>query len=406
MNFLVNTMASPGRVLIIVQNLPVPFDRRVWLEATTLQKAGYRVSIISPKGDRKAYSKPYEVLEDVAIYRYPAPPEAWSVPGYVFEFVYCWIMTAFLSLRVLLRRGFDIIHACNPPETYFALALLYKVFGKKFVFDHHDLSPEMYVAKGGSKDGIFYKGLLLLESLTFKVADVVITTNQSHKEIAMQRGGKQEEDIFIVRSGPDLERLKLVDPQPDLRDGKKYLVCYLGEMCEQDGLDYLLESIEHLVHVRGRRDIKFTLIGGGPMVPELNRMKAKLGLEEWVEFTGRVPDLDVQRYLSTADVCVDPDPYTEWANQSTMNKIMEYMAFGKPIVAFDLREHRRSAQDAAVYAKPNSTEEFAGLLESLLDNPEKREDMGVIGLRRVHEELAWRFSQPNLLLAYESVQSK
>ena len=394
-------MASVGKVLIIVQNLPVPFDRRVWLEATTLQRAGYIVSVISPKDEKGFFSASYEFLDGVHIYRYPAPPEAQSTPGYIYEFLYCWAMTAFLSLRVFLAQGFDIVHACNPPETYFLLALLYKLLGKKFIFDHHDLSPEMYVAKGGCKGSFFHRGLLLLEKLTFVTANVVITTNQSHQAIAQQRGNKSLEDIFIVRSGPDFNRLQVLEPEPELKMGFPYLACYLGEMCAQDGVDLLLYTIEIYIKDMKRQDTRFVLMGGGPELERLRSLKSDLGLDQYVHLTGRVSDHDLCRYLSTADICLDPDPYTEWANQSTMNKIMEYMAFGKPIVAFDLKEHRYSAQSAAVYAAHNNKQEFAQLCNVLLNDKEKRHQMGKFGQQRVRQELAWDYSVPYLLAAYE-----
>lgn len=396
-------MASAGkRVLIIVQNLPVPFDRRVWLEATTLTKHGYKVSVICPKGKKGKDDAGYEYLENIHIHRYPAPSEARGCLGYIFEFAYCWLLTAVLSLRVRLSSGFDVIHACNPPETFFALAWMYKLVGCKFIFDHHDLSPEMYAAKGGNVQGMLYQGLLFLEKLTFKTADVVITTNQSHKNIAKARGSVPDERIFTVRSGPDLSRLKPVPPEPELKNGRPYLVCYLGEMCPQDGVDYLLRSAEHIIRHNGRKDIQFIFIGGGPAMPQMQKLASEMGLDTWVRFTGRISDADLCRYLSTADVCVDPDPYTEWSNQSTMNKIMEYMVFSKPIVAFDLRENHFSGQEAAVYAKPNDEQEMAGLILDLIEDTEQRRRMGDYGRNRVETELSWEHSVPHLLKAYRA----
>lgn len=394
-------MVSAGKILIIVQNLPVPFDRRVWLEATTLKREGHQVSVICPTGNNNDFQNRHELLDGINIYRYAAPPESRSTVGFIFEFVYCWLMTALLSLRVAARQGIQIIHACNPPETYFLLAWLYKPFGVKFIFDHHDLSPEMYLAKGGKKNGFLHRGLLWLERMTFKTADILITTNQSHREIAMQRGGLASENVFIVRSGPDFSRLQLMEPEPELKRGFPYLACYLGEMCAQDGVDLLLQAINILIRDYQRRDIRFILIGGGPEVSTLNKLKSTLGLDEFVEFAGRISDADLCRYLSTADICLDPDPYTEWADKSTMNKIMEYMAFGKPIVAFDLKENRFSAQDAAIYATPNDVGKFAELMIKLLDNPELCKAMGEAGRTRVINELAWEFSTPKLIKAYE-----
>jgi glycosyltransferase involved in cell wall biosynthesis len=394
-------MASVGRVLIIVQNLPVPFDRRVWLEATTLNEAGYDVSIICPTGKKGEYQKWYEVINDIQIYRYPSPPEARNVFGYFFEFLYCWLLTAILSIKVWLRGKIDIIQACNPPDTFFLLALFYKLFGTKFIFDHHDLSPEMFLAKGGIKNGILYRALIWLERMTYKTADVVIVTNQSYKDIAVQRGGVDKEDIFIVRNGPDFDRLVLVNPELELKGGYPYLVCYLGEMCEQDGVDYLLKAIKFYTSEINRNDVKFVLMGGGPHIEALIKLKEDLDLNGFVDFTGRVSDHDLCRYLSTSDICVDPDPYSEWADKSTMNKIMEYMAFGKPIVSFNLRENRNSAQEAAEYATPNDIKEFALLIANLLDDPAKRHKMGNFGYERAHKVLAWEYSKLHLLTAYQ-----
>lgn len=396
-------MASAGKVLIIVQNLPLPFDRRVWLEANTLRDAGYHVSIISPKGQHGKYQDSYELLDGIHLYRYPAPIEAEGTIGFFIEFAYCWLMTAFLSVKVLFQQGFDVIHACNPPETYFALSWIYRLLGKKFLFDHHDLSPEMYAAKGGNTSGILYKGLLWFERLTFKSADVVITTNESHKEIAMRRGGLPSEKVFIVRTGPDFERLVEQPADESLKDNRDYLVTYLGEMCVQDGVDYVLHSAKMLREEMGRDDVKFVLMGGGPDLARLKSLNQEMGLESFVEFKGRVSDLDLCRYLSNSDVCLDPDPFTEWSNQSTMNKIMEYMAFGKPVVAFDLKENMFSAKDAAVYASSNDVKEFTQLLDNMLNDPEQRKTMGEYGLKRVQSELAWDYSKPFLLAAYATL---
>lgn len=365
--------------------------------------AGYLVTVICPKGRGGKYSESHETIDGVEVFRYPAPPEADGVMGYMVEFSYCWVMTAILSVRAALTRGFDVVHACNPPETYFALALMYRLLGKKFLFDHHDLSPEMYLAKGGKRSGFLHRTLLLLERLTFRTADVVIATNESHREIAVRRGGIDPQRVFVVRSGPDLDRLRPVPAEPMLRDGCRHLVCYLGEMCPQDGVDLLLEAARILVADMGRRDIKFVIIGGGPALENLQRLKSAMGLDDRVAFTGRVSDDDLCRYLSVADVCVDPDPYTEWSDQSTMNKIVEYMAFGRPIVAFNLKENRFSAGDAAVYAAPNDVREFASLIATLLDDGDRRNEMGRIGRQRVENELSWQHSRPRLLAAYARI---
>ncbi len=387
-----------GKILIIVQNLPVPLDRRVWLESRTLRDHGYKVSVICPTS--KEHPEKYQLVENIAIYRYDIPFEAKGFLSYFAEFLYAWFATACLSLRVLRREGFDVIQACNPPDTYFLLGWLYKVFGKKFIFDHHDLSPEMFLAKFPHRRGVLYRLLILLEKLTMKTADVVLVTNESYRDIAISRGHKKRDDIYVVRTGPEFKQLAPVPAEPALKRGAEFLVCYLGEMCPQDGVDYLLRAAHYLRHQLGREDVRFVLIGGGPAVPDLQALNQRLKLTDKVEFTGRLPDADVSRYLSTADVCVDPDPYSEWADNSTMNKILEYMVFSKPIVAFDLKEIHNSARRAALYARPNDISQFAQKIDHLLEDAALRHRMGAYGHRRVVHELAWACTHTPLLAAY------
>lgn len=393
-----------GRILIIVQNLPVPFDRRVWLEAKTLREHGFKVTVICPKSEE--YKKSYEVVDNVAIYRYSMPIEAHSILSYIFEFGYAWIRTALLSIKVLRREGFDVIQACNPPDTYFLLGLFYKLFGKEFVFDHHDLSPEMMMAKYHRKYRWLYQALIFLEKVTMKTAKVVMTTNETYREMAIKRDRKSPDDVFVVRTGPDLDKLVVMPPDSTLKGGYEYMVCYLGEMCPQDGVDYLLRTANYMINTLRRKDIKYVLIGGGPAVPALKKMADTMDLDGSVVFMGRLPDEEVSRYLSTADVCVDPDPWSEWADSSTMNKILEYMAFGKPIVAFDLKEIRKSAREAAEYIVPNDIRMFSLKITELLDDAVKRKRMGAFGRRRILRELAWEYNSGALIEAYERVFNK
>ena len=395
--------ASAGSVLIIVQNLPVPLDRRVWLEAKSLHKAGYRVTVICRKSAE--FFRSTEMIEGIAVYRYLMPFEARGALGYVGEFFYAWMATALLSLRAYFSRGFQIIHACNPPDTYFLLALLYRPFGVRFVFDHHDLSPEMFMAKFPNKRGFFLRALYRLEKWTLASADVVLSTNFSYRQVALERGGKTPHEVFVVRTGPDLQRLRPRAPQPALKRGRPFLAAYLGEMCPQDGVDRLLQAIHYLVHQLQRRDISFVLVGGGPAQPEMVALSKRLDLGDFVHFTGRVPDAELCEILSTADVCVDPDPYTAWADSSTMNKIMEYMVFAKPIVAFDLTEHRFSAQEAAVYVQPNDVQKFAEAVAQLVDDEKQRLRMGRLGHQRVLSQLTWEYGRRNLLRAYRQVMA-
>lgn len=404
-------MASAGKVLIIVHNLPVPFDRRVWLEATALRQAGYQVSIICPQGDPTAnYGQRYglyDCLQGIHIYRYPAPTNAEGVIGYIVEFAYGWVMTFLLSLTIWWRHGFDLIQACNPPDTYWLLAALYKLFGKKFIFDHHDLCPELYLAKYRDKrPNWVYKMLLFLERMTFRTADVVISTNESYRCIALLRGRCRPERIFVVRNGPDFDRLKVLPPESALKEGRRHLICYLGMLCDHDGVDYLLRSLHYLVHEVGYRDFICTIIGAGPELGTLKALSQALGVHDYVRFTGRLSDHDVCRYLSTADVCVDPLPRNAFSDKSTMNKIAEYMVFGKPIVAFDLTETRATAQEAAIYATPNDERDFALRLLELLRREDLRRQMGALARWRVERHLNWLHSVPHLLEAYRAAQSK
>jgi glycosyltransferase involved in cell wall biosynthesis len=396
-------MASAGRrrrVLIVVQNLPVPFDRRVWLEATTLASAGYLVSVICPKA--KGYTASFEVLEDVHVYRYQLPMEAKEAAGFVVEFVWCFLRTAMKTVRVTLRgRGFDVLHVCNPPETYWPLARFWKLFGKRFLFDHHDLSPEMYQAKFGSASGSALAGLRWLERQTFRTADLVVTTNESHRRVAVERGGVAPGDVYVVRSGPDLARLRVYRADPAWRAGKGHLLVYLGEICQQDGVEHLVRAIKLLHEDLGRDDVHCVLVGGGPHQPSVMAYAQQLGVAGLCTFTGRVSDEQLCRILSSADVGVDPDPKNDWSDRSTMNKIMEYMFFGLPVVGYELTENRFSAGEAAVFATPNSERDLARRIADLLDDPARREQMGRVGRERVRSVLAWEYSAPVLLAAYE-----
>lgn len=388
------------RVLIIVENLPCPFDRRVWQEARTLAAAGYLVSIICPKG--KGYERGFEELDGIAIYRHPQPFEGRGPLGYVAEYSWALLAEFALSLRVLMQRGFDAIHACNPPDTLFLIGGFYKLFGKKFLFDHHDINPELYEAKFHRRD-VFYRLMLWLERRTFKTADVCVATNESYRRIAIERGCRAPSKVFVVRSGPDLRRLRLLPPTPALKNGRRYLVGYVGVMGRQEGIDGLLTAVQHIVHVMHRHDIQFGLVGGGTELPAMRKLAEQLGVSQYVTFTGRVPDNELLAMLNTAEVCVNPDVANDMNDKSTMNKIMEYMALGKPIVQFDLTEGRISAQNASLYANPNDSIDLAGKLVALLDDEPLRRRMGEAGLERVKTVLAWEHEAPRLLAAYEEL---
>jgi glycosyltransferase involved in cell wall biosynthesis len=390
------------KVLFLVENLPSPFDRRVWQEATTLAKSGYTVSIICPTG--KGYEKHHEEIDGIAIYRYDLPVEADGALGYLVEYSLALFWTFLLSWRVLFTRGFDVIHACNPPDLFFLIGGFFRLLGKKFVFDHHDINPELYEAKFGRRD-FFWKLMVWFERLTFTTADISLATNESYKRIAIERGGMDPDKVTVVRSGPSLERLKVVPPVRALKNGRKYLVGYVGVMGRQEGIDLLLCAIRQIVDLHGRHDIQFGLVGGGTSLDEMKALAKKLNIEDYVTFTGRVPDDQLLAMLNTADVCVNPDIANEMNDKSTMNKIMEYMALGKPIVQFDLTEGRFSAQSASLYAKRNDPDDLAAKIIELVDDPQRRAEMGAYGRARVENELEWRYEQPKLLAAYESLWS-
>lgn len=391
---------KPKRVLIIVENLPSPFDRRVWQEATTLHSAGYVVSIICPTG--KGYEKRFEVIDGIHIYRHPLPMEAEGALGYLLEYSAALFWEFILAWRVLFTRGFDVIHACNPPDLIFLVGGFFKLFGKKFLFDHHDINPELYQAKFGRQD-FFYKLMLLFERTTFRLADVSIATNESYKRIALERGGMVPNKVFIVRSGPKLDRLKIIPPVAALKRGRSYLVGYVGVMGRQEGIDYLLQAARHIVYELKRHDIHFCLVGGGTSLEEMKIYAQRIGVVDYVTFTGRVPDQQLLEILNTADICVNPDVANAMNDKSTMNKIMEYMALGKPIIQFDLAEGRYSAQQASLYAQANNAVDLALKIVQLADDAALRQRMGEFGRARVENELEWRYEAPKLLAAYAAL---
>ena len=390
-------------VLILVENLPSPFDRRVWQEATTLAANGYGVSIVCPTG--KGYEAHYEEIDGIHIHRYDLSLEGEGALGYLVEYTAALWHSFRLAWRVRRQHGFDVIHACNPPDLLFLVALPFKIlFGTRFVFDHHDINPELYEAKFGRRD-FFWKLMVWLERRTFAMADVSIATNESYKRIAIERAGMAADRVHVVRSGPKLDRLRIQPPRPELKQGRHYLVGYVGVMGKQEGIDYLLQAARYIVHDLKRTDVHFGLVGGGTSLDEMTLLAAELGVAEYVTFTGRVPDAELLDMLNTADVCVNPDVVNEMNDKSTMNKIMEYMALGKPIVQFDLAEGRFSAREASLYAAPNDAKDMAGKIVELLDDPERRRRMGEFGRHRVENELEWRYEAPKLLAAYAALWS-
>ena len=391
------------KILIIVENMSVPADLRVWREAHSLREAGYEVIVLCPKGNGSP--KGYEFLDGVHIYRHPTAQEGDCPWGYVWEYSCALFWQYLYSWWIYFRRGFHVIQGCNPPDNIFLVALPFKLLGVRYIFDHHDVNPELYLSKYERKD-FFYKVQLWLEKATFRCSDVVMSTNNTYREVAMTRGGVPADDIFVVRNGPCPETFKAVPPNPALKYGKRYLIGYVGVMNRQDGLDILLDVALHIKNL-GRRDIHFTCVGGGPELPTLRKMTEQKRLEDMVTFPGFVPEAELLETLSTADVCVNPDRPCRMNSISTMIKIMEYMALGKPIVQFEGTEGRFSAQEASLYGGgDNPLADFAEKILWLLDHPQERERMGKFGRQRIEKELAWEYSVQNLLLAYERAFDK
>ncbi|MGH8823054.1 MAG: glycosyltransferase family 4 protein [Jiangellaceae bacterium] len=380
-------MGARPRTLIIVQNLPVPFDRRVWLECQALTAAGYDVTVVCPKGKG---DPAHEVLEGVTLLKYGPYAPGGSALGFVLEYAYSFLATARLVLRARRQGRFDVLQACNPPDIFWPIARwLRRRDGSRFVFDHHDLCPELYDSRFPQGGRLPRRGLLALEKATFRTADHVVATNASYAEIAVRRGGKSPVDVTVVRTGPDPERLRRKAAVPELRRGRRHLVAYIGVMGPQDGVDLAVRAAAHVVHDLGREDVAFTFMGAGDCYDEIVALRAELGLQEYVELPGRVPDDTVLDVLSTADVGLSPDPDNPLNDVSTMNKTMEYMAFELPVVAFDLKETRVSAGGAASYVSSGAVADYAQAIVKLLDDDDQRKVMGRVGRVRIEEELGW-----------------
>jgi glycosyltransferase involved in cell wall biosynthesis len=404
-----------GRILMLVEDY-FPEDVRVKNEAYTLTQAGYKVTVIAL---RKKGEKAKENVNNVCVYRLSKLKifkkngkdktiffaqifhKLGSILGYLVEYFYFTAGCILLSLYILKKEGFDIIHAHNPPDTLFIIGKLYKNFGKKFIFDHHDLSPELYLSRFRINDGIVYRMPLKVEKISLQVADIVIATNESYKKIEIERGALDPENVYVVRNGPDLNRIKLTMPDEQVKSLKKKILGYVGEINPQDGLDYLLRAIRFLVFGLGRNDFYCIIIGKGDALEDMKALARELKIEEYIWFTGFISDDDMLRYLSTADICVDPDPSSPLNDVSTWIKIMEYMALAKPIVSFDLAETRFTAQEAAIYVDTNNEKEFAKAIVKLMDNPDQRIKMGDIGYKRIVNELAWQHVSKNLISAYD-----
>jgi glycosyltransferase involved in cell wall biosynthesis len=409
--------ASAGRTLMLVENA-FPNDVRVKNEADALTAAGYQVTVIAL---RKPGQTRTEVVDGVRVYRLPrlelfekTPVEnptifqrirlkIKSLVGYISEYVYFTSACFVMSVYVAWKHGFDVIHAHNPPDTLFMVALPFKLLGKKFIFDHHDLCPELYCSRFRGPPGLVGRGLQFVEWCNLKLADVTIATNESYKQAHINRGGRKPETIFIVRNGPSKKRMQIVAPSQRLREKGKKILCYIGSLNPQDGVDYLLRALRHLAYDLKRTDFFCIIIGSGDSLEDLRKLAKQLELNGHVELTGYISDQDLLEYLSAADICMDPDPSSPLNDVSTWIKIMEYMAQGKPIVSFDLKETRFSAQEAALFVPCNDEMAFAKATAELMDKPDLRKKMGEFGKERVQRDLQWSVVGKNLVSAYEAL---
>ena len=393
-----------NRILIIVQNLPVPFDRRVWLECQALVSEGHRVAVVCPKGPG---DPGYAVLDSVELYKYRPYAPGGSKAGFIAEYVYSFAATAWGTLRARRRGRFSVLQACNPPDIFWPIALVLRAVDRtRFVFDHHDLCPELYQSRFPEGPALPYRGLRALERRTHRAADHVISTNDSYRDIAIRRSGKLPAAVTVVRTGPDPDSLRRGPEHAELRRGRRFLAAYIGVMGPQDGVDIVLRSADIVVHKLGRTDIAFTLIGKGDSFDELVALRDELDLGDHVEFTGRAPDDLVRRVMSTAHVGLSPDPKNPLNDVSTMNKTMEYMAFELPVLAFDLRETRISADEAGVYVTPNDVEEYASALVDLMDDEPRRARLGKLGRARVEQHLAWNHQRRAYLDVYRRLTGR
>ena len=389
-------MAPKPAILIIVENLPVPLDRRVWQEACALRDMGYQVVIICPQ--MKGYTASEELLDGIQIYRHKISLEANGILGFFLEYTSALWGETILAWKAFRRHRFKLIHLCNPPDILFLVAWPFKLWGVRVIFDVHDLWPEMFEAKF-KKGGLLYNAVNLAQRLTYACADVVLATNQTNRSVALQNGKKQPEDVFVVRTAPKIPNLE-TPADPALKKGRPYLVGYVGVMGSADGVHFLIEAINHIVNSIGRHDVQFLLMGNGPEFDSLVALRDQYNLQNYVDFPGWALNDYLFKALKTIDIGVTCDPPNAYNHSCTMNKVLEYMVFGKAQVMFDLVESRASAGEAALYVPGESPQRLADGILELLDDPVRREKMGQLGASRLRSELNWERSVAELERAY------
>jgi glycosyltransferase involved in cell wall biosynthesis len=395
-----NQHLASKRILMLLENNPYPFDSRVRQEAQALVAAGYGVTVISPAREGQRWR---EIVDGVSVYRYPGPREGSSALAFFWEYGYSLLAMFLLSLWVLVVEGFDVVHAHNPPDMLCLIGMWYKMWGKRFVYDHHDLSPEIWEVRSGKRSGLLYRMLCMFEWLSCRVADHVIVTNESYRAIDRERNGVADWRMTTVRNGPDLRRVHQVPPEPWLVATNRPIIAYVGVLGPQDGVDYLVRSMQVLRDECGRDDVLCVIVGSGEMLPALKQLTSDLRLDNQIHFTGRLTGDTLMANLCAATLCVDPDPANSFNNRSTMVKMCEYMALGKPIVAFDLWEHRASAGESALYVPTNNIRAFAAGINELLNDPERQARMSQIALQRIHDGLAWHHSAVRLVNLYNDL---
>jgi glycosyltransferase involved in cell wall biosynthesis len=392
-------------ILLVVENESVPFDRRMWNIALALKEFGAQVTVVCPVfGEDNAK---YELIDGITIYRYQNKYSDGSIKGYFREYIIAFFKTLFFIHKVIIRKGhIDVCHVANPPDIFWLLALYLRIFGTRFIFDEHDLAPETYLsrfAKVETHSDSIYKILKIFQRLSYRFAHVIISTNETYKAVAKQIVPDKVSNIFVVRNGPDTRWFRLVPPRIDLKLGHKYLASYIGVMAVQDGVEYILRAVDIIKHQRGFNDLIVYLIGSGDDWNRLKRLSKELGVNDSIVFTGRIHDDPALEILSTSDVCLSPDPYNPLNDSSTMTKIMEYMALGKAIVSFDLKEARYSAGESALYVENNSAEAFADGILTLLKDPDRCLQMGTKGKDRVAKLLSWQNQVEQLRAAYDKI---